>query len=251
MGAAPQLPLLEVVSPGTNGEIKIPMAAPGKPGHYRGEWQLHDLQGAPFGPVIYLEIEVAGAAADVSSPAIAQGPDSNTLYDFVQNANEAVWSSGDITYAPQTTAISEMLALPFPQGLVATGIAQLRGNKESAQNVLLTYPHQEIGFIQGVYRVETPLQPTDTLAANLGFTKLSILSDDGVTFEVSFKPDDGSAEWVVLSKTVQYRDSPAAEVVSLANIQPGQTGAFTLRVLGGDSLNQDWALWLDLRLVRP
>jgi protein phosphatase len=247
MNAAQQLPLLEVVSPNTNGEIKVPMVAPNKPGRYRGEWQLHDLAGTPFGAVMYVEIEVVGAA-DVNT---IDQVGANTLYDFVRDAGEAVWSSGDVTYVPQTTTISEQLPLPSPQGLVASGIAQLRGNKESEKNVLLTYPHQEVGYIQGVYRVETPLQPTDTLVANLGFTKLSILSDDGVTFEVSFKPNDGSAEWVILSKTVQYRESPLAEVVPLTNIQPGQTGAFTLRVLGGDSLSQDWAIWLDLRLVRP
>jgi hypothetical protein len=141
--------------------------------------------------------------------------------------------------------------LPEEQGLVASGIAQMRGGQESEGTVLLTYPHPELGTIQGVYQVDTPLQPTDTLVASLGFPKLSILSDDGVTFEVTFRPDDGSAEWVVLSETVQYRDSPVGKVQPLTNVKPGQTGVFTLRVLGGDSLNQDWAIWIDLRLVRP
>jgi len=246
MGASQVIPLLDIVQPETNGEIKVPMVAPDLAGTYRGEWQLHDLAGEPFGPVMYVEIEVtAPDIADIDNADLA------TLYDFVANANEATWSSGEINYTPAAGMISETLELPTSEGLVMSGIAQLRGNQESAKEVLLTHPHQELGYIQGVYPVETPLQPTDTLVANLGFPKLSILSDDGVTFEVSFKPDDGSAEWVAFSKTVQYRESPVKEVFPLTNIKPGQTGTFTLRVLGGDSLNQDWAIWIDLRLVRP
>jgi hypothetical protein len=247
MGAPQIVPLLEVVQPESNGEIKVPMVAPDLAGIYRGEWQLHDLNGEPFGPIMYVEIEVtAPDIADIVDNAAAA-----TLYDFVENAAEATWSSGDVNYTPRAGAISETLELPTPEGLVMSGIAQMRGNQESGKEVLLTHPHQELGYIQGVYSVDTPLQPTDTLITNLGFPKLSILSDDGVTFEVSFKPDDGSAEWVVFSKTVQYGESPVSEVLPLTNIKPGQTGTFTLRVLGGDSLNQDWAIWIDLRVVRP
>ena len=130
-----------------------------------------------------------------------------------------------------------------------SGPALLRGNVESDGDVLLTYPDRTAGFIEGSYTVGIPLQPTDALAATLGFIKLSILSDDGVTFEVIFTPSDGS-EQVILSRTVQYGDSPVTEIQLLTNIAPGQTGTFTLRVLGGESLSRDWAVWIDLRLVR-
>lgn len=244
MGAEKEVPLLEVVSPETNGEIRVPMIAPATGGEYRGEWQLYELTGEPFGPEMYLEIEVV-------PPDLSDIDDSEltTLYDFVEKADEATWSSGETTYAPLETDINETLELPAPQGMIAIGSALLRGNVTSEGNVLLTYPHRELGLIEGTYAVDIPLQPTDVLAATIGFIKLSILSDDGVTFEVIFTPADGS-EQVILSRAVQYRDSPVTEMLPLSGLEPGQTGTFTLRVLGGESLNQDWAVWIDLRLIR-
>jgi hypothetical protein len=252
LGAEPQLPLLEVIAPETNGEITVPMIAPDRAGQYRSEWQLYDLTGQPFGPEMYVEIEVGSSNTIPASPG---SPASNanlaTLYDFIQNAGAATWSSGNVTYTPRAGGVSENLELPAPEGLVVTGIGQLRGNTESESSVLLTYPHQELGFIEGVYQIDTPLQPTDVLVAKMGFTKLSILSDDGVTFEVRFTPDGSSQDQLIFSKTVQYPESPLEATYPLAGIRPGQTGAFTVRVLGGQSLNQDWAIWLDLRLARP
>jgi protein phosphatase len=244
MGAPPELPLQTLVSPQTNSEIRVPMIAPGEPGEYRSEWQLYDLNGEAFGPVMYLEIEVT--PPDLTDLAMVEQA---TLYDFVDKAGAATWSAGGEIYSLLEIDISDRLQLPAPQGTVARGIGLLRGNVTSERNVLLTYPHREFGLIEGSYAVDTPLQPTDVLVAELGFPKLSILSDDGVTFEVIFTPGDGS-EQVLLSKTVQYRDSPITEIVSLAPVEPDQIGTFTLRVLGGDSLSQDWAVWIDLRLVR-
>ena len=108
----------------------------------------------------------------------------------------------------------------------------------------------ETGYIEGIYAVNTPLQPTDIFIAELGFPKLSILSDDGATFEVFFTPATGQ-ETLVFSQIVQYRDSPVTQIQPLTMIQPEQTGTFTLRVNGGESLNQDWAVWITARLVRP
>ncbi len=245
MGTNSQAPILEVVPPDTNGEISVPMIAPAIPGQYRGEWQLYDLTGEPFGPEIYLEIEVVPP-----DPSQIDQSSLTTLYDFIEKAGEATWSSDEVAYRLAETDISETLKLPAPRGLVVRGGAQLRGNVASEGKVLLTYPHQELGFIEGTYPVDIPLQPTDALAATVGFIKLSILSDDGVTFEVIFEPADGS-EQVILSRTVLYKDSPVTELQPLVGIEPGQTGTFTLRVLGGQSLSQDWAVWIDLRLIRP
>jgi hypothetical protein len=244
MGVAADTPLVDRVSPDTNGEITVAMTAPSLPGSYRGDWQLYDLNGEPFGPEMYLEIEVSPAG-----PADLEASDLLTLYDFVDQASEATWSSGDLPYTPLETDISETLPLPGAAGMVAIGPARLRGNVNSDGNVLLTYPHRELGVIEGSFVVDTPLQPTDALAGTLGFIKLSILPDDGVTFEVSFTPTGGS-EQVVLSRTVQYRDSPTSILQPLSGVAAGQTGTFTLRVVGGERLSQDWATWIDLSLVR-
>jgi hypothetical protein len=245
MGPARQDPLVNRIEPNAQGEITIPLVAPEEAGTYRGNWQMYDLKGQAFGPEMYLEIKVTPP-----DPTKVDEAKSTILYDFVENASKATWTSGVIGYTVRDTPISEALELPAPQGLVATGIAQLRGNVESDQKVLLTYPHQDLGLIEGKYPITTTLQPTDSLVATLGFTKLSILSDDGVTFEVGFTPQGGQ-EHLLLSQLVQYQDSPVHQVIPLSTIQPGQTGTFTLRVKGGESLNQDWAIWQELRLIRP
>jgi protein phosphatase len=244
MGPGQSAPLTERVEPAANGQIKVALTAPEQPGVYRSVWQLYDLEDQPFGPELYLEIEVAppDPAALLDRAA--------TLYDFIAEADQAVWRAGSEVYQPASTAINDTLKLKPPQALVATGQARLRGNQQSAGPVLLTYPHQDYGFIEGIYTLDTPLQPTDALVAQVGFTKLSILSDDGVTFEVIFTPTDGSKPQAIFSARVQYRDSPVSDIFPLTAIKPGQTGDFTVRVLGGDSLSQDWAIWIDLRLVR-
>ncbi|MCB9076936.1 MAG: hypothetical protein H6631_05060 [Anaerolineaceae bacterium] len=246
MGASREIALTERVEPETNGEISVPMIAPAEPGQYRGVWQLHDLNGEPFGPEMYLEIEVVPA----DPTELVDEGSSTVLYDFIENADKATWTAGDNTYTPLATNVSEELEIPTPEGLVAKGRGLLRGNQESKQDVLLTYPDADAGFIEGKYQVDTPLEPTDMLVANLGFTKLSILSDDGVIFEVVFTPDDGSEGVQLLSTNVQYQDSPVENVVPLTSIKSGQKGTFAVRVLGGDSLSRDYAVWIDLRLVR-
>ncbi len=245
MGAAASLPLTQTVQAGEDTELGVTLTAPTQPGQYQATWQLHDLSGQPFGPELYLEIEVTTAA--IGAADVAQ---LNTLYDFVANAEAATWTSGDTGYTVLRSPISDTMELPRPQGLVAVGPAQLRGNKTSQNDALLTYPHLETGFIEGRYRVDTPLQPSDTFVAEVGFTKLSILSDDGVTFEVTFTPDGGETV-TLFSSPVDYRESPSTQLVPLDGIAPNSTGEFMLRVLGGDSLNQDWALWINARLVRP
>ncbi len=254
-GANQELPIVEVTAPEENGDVSVPMIAPAEAGNYRGVWQLYDLAGQAFGPTMYLEIEVVlGAAAppgDTTTTETAVSASDTVLYDFIENAPLATWLSNRGSYAVQQTSISEDLDIPDAGGLVALGIAELRGNVQSDSPVLLTYPDLESGAVQGVYTVDTPLQPTDVLVGELGFPRLSILSDDGVTFEVSFTPDGGEEVISILAETVQYRDSPVTVSVPLSDIQAGQTGNFTLRILSGDSTSQDWALWIDLRLVRP
>ena len=243
LGAVSETPLLEVVPPDTNGEIGVAMVAPAAPGQYRGTWQMFDLNGEPFGPELYVEIQVTASA-----PAAVDQANANDLYDFIANAAAANWSAGETTYTLQETALNDTLQ-PAP-GLVALGPALLRGNTQSAGNVLLTYPDQTTGFIEGVYTVETPLQADDALVATLGFIKLPILPDDGVTFEVLYT-FAGGTEQIILSQTVQYQDSPVSVVQPLTGIEPGSGGKFTLRVQSGSSLSQDWAVWIDARLIRP
>ncbi len=243
MSGPPQVALVERAEPGENYEIRVPLVAPTAPGTYRATWQLHDLQGQPFGPDLFLEIEVSPAAAAASANA-------NVIFDFVAGAAAAQWSSGETAITVSQGDISETMPLPAPQGMAVVGPAQLRGNKTSPGPVLLTYPDQAAGVIEGRYRPDVPLNPGDTLSLELGFPKLSILSDDGVTFELSFAPD-GGPEKLLLSQAVKYQESPVSTLIPLPELAPNTKGQFTLRVLSGATPNQDWALWISAKIIRP
>jgi hypothetical protein len=49
MGAPDFVSLDKVVEPGEEGEISINLIAPSTEGTYRGEWKLHNAEGALFG----------------------------------------------------------------------------------------------------------------------------------------------------------------------------------------------------------
>jgi hypothetical protein len=244
MGAPESVPIIEVVEPEATGSITIPMVAPDLPGTYRGNWQMVGLDGQTFGPDLYLEIEVVPGILRVNEA------NATTLYDFIANAAQAQWSAGDTSYTVIETPIDRNLVIPDPQGLVAVGPAEFGGETTSPGNVLLTHPHLELGLIEGVYQVDTPLQPTDALIGSLGLPKAAAINDDGVTFELSFKPANGPDQ-LLFSKSVKYEDTPVSVSQALTTLPAGQTGAFTLRVKGGASLSYDWATWIELRLVRP
>jgi len=243
MGANEEV-LAPFVEPESTGAITVSMVAPDLPGIYRGNWQMVGLDGEPFGPDLYLEIEVVPGILRLDETKLTM------LYDFVANAAQATWSAGGTAYTVVEAPVDRNLVIPDPQGIVVIGPAELRGDTESPGNVLMTHPHLELGFIEGTYPVTTPLQPTDALIGSLGLPKAAAINDDGVTFEVSFKPTNGPDQ-LLFSKSVKYEDSPVTVRQALTTIQPNQTGAFILRVKGGDSLSYDWATWIDLRLVRP
>lgn len=238
-------PVLTVTEPDERGEFGVPLTAPEAAGSYQATWQLFDLAGEPFGPELYVEIEVVPDAA----PPIDE-TSTTTLFDFIEQADQATWLAGNSTYRVNLAPINQELVIPFPQGIIAVGEAEFGGDYQPAGPVLLTHPHQEFGNIQGTYVVDTPLQPDDLLVATLGFPKAAVINDDGATFEVIFRPDDGP-EQVVLSEAINYEDTPLTVRKVLADIPPGQSGVFILQVDGGDSLSYDWAVWIDLRLVRP
>ncbi|MBE7550236.1 MAG: hypothetical protein HS126_04060 [Anaerolineales bacterium] len=244
MGAPEQVPIVDGVEPEATGLITIPMVAPDLPGTYRGSWQMIGLDGEPFGPDLYLEIKVVPGILRIDEASVT------TLYDFVAEAAQAQWSAGDVTYQVAEAPVDRNLVIPDPQGIVVVGPAELRGDTTSPGNVLMTHPHLELGLIEGTYQVDTPLQPSDAIIGSLGLPRAAAINDDGVTFELSFTPSNGPDQ-LLFSKSVKYEDTPVSVRQALTTLQPGQTGTFTLRVKGGNSLSYDWATWIELRLVRP
>ena len=105
-------------------------------GTYRGDWQLYDLNGESFGPEVYLEIEVVGP-----DPEEIDETGLTMLFDFIKEAEEATWASGEVSYSLLETDISDDCgATPFHKAWLPLALPSLRGNVQSDGNVLLDVP---------------------------------------------------------------------------------------------------------------
>lgn len=174
------------------------------------------------------------------------GPE--VLYDFVESADTAQWSS---------RMRSE---LPFPGEVDEIGFAYwFDGYLEDGRYVeraLHTHPSwQDYGWIQGLYSGTDYIliQPGDYLYIEPGF----IESAEGgeVTFVVYYSPADrcffGEEFPRELMVSEESFDGEIPEMrVKLADLA-GQSGCFLLRVNAGPSSGRDWAVWATAQLLRP
>lgn len=60
MGGPDQVPITERVEPDGEYDVEIELTAPTTPGEYRGDWQLTDSNGDPFGVPFWVIIQVPG-----------------------------------------------------------------------------------------------------------------------------------------------------------------------------------------------
>lgn len=82
VGGPSSAPLPVAVEPGAEVDITLAFTAPAEPGSYLGNYQLHDPQGAPFGPTFYVSIIVpAGGGGQPQGPGgIQANPTSTPLH---------------------------------------------------------------------------------------------------------------------------------------------------------------------------
>lgn len=87
MSAEPSIPLAEPVTPGQELEVAIDMVAPEEPGTYRGNWQVADANGEPFGingfieDAFWLQIVVEEDAPPVATPLPNSGTIGGVVWD--------------------------------------------------------------------------------------------------------------------------------------------------------------------------
>jgi hypothetical protein len=87
MSAEPSIPLAEPVAPGQELEVAIDMVAPEEPGTYRGNWQVADANGEPFGingfieDAFWLRIVVEEDATPLATPLPNSGTIGGVVWD--------------------------------------------------------------------------------------------------------------------------------------------------------------------------
>jgi hypothetical protein len=168
------------------------------------------------------------------------------VYDFVEHADVAAWSSGLPTEV-----------LPWP-GTVGDedGYARLTdGSTETGGAIqglcLETHPRVvEDGFVRGEY--EAFLSPGYEVAPGDHFEAVFSLlegSDDGaVSFRVMLILSEVGGQWIV-NKSHQYGDGVETVSVDLTPYA-GQEAAVILQVDAGASATEDRACWLEGRIYR-
>jgi len=167
-----------------------------------------------------------------------------TIFDFVVKANNAHWQSGAGT-------------LPWPGADTDNrGFARWVNNAiledgSTAPRVLETHPQWVAnGFIQGTfmepYYSGYVVQSGDRFVARVGL--LQGASAGSANFRVMIRPEGGPNAWIG-SVFDTYDGSLKTMDISLSP-WAGKRVDFILRVDAGPSSAQDWAVWVEARIVR-
>jgi dipeptidyl aminopeptidase/acylaminoacyl peptidase len=83
MGAPASIPL-PAAAPGQSVDVTVPMIAPTAPGTYRGDWQMTNPSGQPFGPKVWALVTVGTPAAP--QPPLFQPPTLPPAFDITASA---------------------------------------------------------------------------------------------------------------------------------------------------------------------
>ena len=160
-----------------------------------------------------------------------------SVYDFVQSASSASWSSG-------------AGALPFPgstsdsRGFALNLVDAQLEDDSTYPSVLESHPQWVTdGYITGVYPPQTIAQGTQ-LRVKTGFLK-GATGSDGVNFEVVL--DVNQVQHSLVNLHSSYDGELDEATVDLSQYA-GQTGRFILTVKAGKSSGQDWAVWAEAKV---
>ncbi len=149
MSAEPAIPLSQPVAPGQELEVAVEMIAPDEPGTYRGNWQVANANGEPFGingfidDAFWLQIAVEEGAPPLTTVQPNSGAVGGVVWDdFCLNSDpgrgciefpeDSGIYIGDGTLNPGESRLSEITIT------LARGACPADGNPPSAESVIDT-----------------------------------------------------------------------------------------------------------------
>lgn len=234
MGGRNFMYLPEEVAPGETIDLAMNFRAPFFEGSYRGNWQIRNNKGEIFGTTatfnrpFYVDIVV-------KAPAV-----SGTIYDFVENACSAEWTSGaGILDCPGKNLDRNGFVLQQSIARLEDGTTRIVPN-------LLTFPQNTFnGYIRGVYpsiRVQTGDRFRAIVNCERGATSC------GVLLRVDYQLSDGIVRdfWAFGE---QYEGNTFTVDLDLSTLA-GRDVKFVFTVLSLGSATGDRALWVEPRIVR-
>ncbi len=234
-----------VVAPNSTLDISVNLTAPTSPGTYRGNWKLRNPSGQIFGLTnggpFWVQVRVA-------APTSTTSPSSTTVYSLYSNAPSADWISCGSPCGGGT-----ILTFGGPD-TDADGFAMYKDNAlledgSSPNRILETHPMWvDNGVITGEFPAYT-IQSGDHFVAKIGF----LAKNDGtcgagnVIFQFNYvqagtvHPID---DW---SKTC---NGSLIDIDIDLSFLAGTNVNLVLGVLANGSSGQDWAIWVNPRIVR-
>lgn len=236
MSGPATVPIPAVVTPGESVDLSVSLQAPASSGTYKGNWKLRTPQGLIFG---------IGSNAD--KPFFVQivvgptpTPKPSTAYNFVDSFCDAEWRSGAGVLAcpgTDTDAMGFVIKIDSPR---------LENNAQENEAALFTHPEWvNNGVVTGKYPA-IDVKEGDQFFAIIGCLHNGLNCD--VRFQLNYRADGGSlqnlAQW-----NEEYDGNIQSVELDLSSLA-GKSVEFVLAVQANGAADQDWAFWLQPRILR-
>lgn len=239
LGAPDSINMPKNVLPGQSVDISIAMNTPSSEGTYKGYWMLRNASGNKFG------WGVNGDQAfwvEIKSKAVATG--TTEIFNFVAQACDS-----------ETSWYNASNNLPCP------------GSDSDAEGFVIVHnnPKLETGSNAGAKSIETHPQWIDgglitgkyeTIDIKSGYrfrAKIGCLYKDGgsacdVVFRIRYRADGGASQ--TLGEWNQTYDGSVKTLDINLDSLKGKNVEFRLVVDANGSSGQDWAVWVNPRIVK-
>jgi hypothetical protein len=236
MGGPTNVSIPAVVAPNDTVDLSVTLQAPNSPETYRGNWKLRTPEGLIFG---------IGANAD--KPFFVQivvgptpTPKPSSAYNFVDSYCDAEWRSGaGVLPCPgdDTDATGFVVKLDSPT---------LENGAVENEAALFTHPEWvNNGVVTGKFPA-FDVEDGDTFLAVIGCLQNGFACN--VRFQLNYRADGGSLQNLAMWDE-QYDGNIQAVELDLSSLS-GKSVEFVLAVQANGAANQDWAFWLQPRIVR-
>jgi len=194
----------------------------------------------PNGDLVCGGTSCPGGCGTICKP--PSGP--TTVYDFVKEASKAHWTSG-AGELPWNGARNDK------RGFVVWTNNEVMEDGSKPSRALETHPEWvDNGRVSGtfthVFNSGYIVDSSDKFKAKVGFLKGA--GAGNATFSVMIRSEDDGNKWIG-SVTDSYDEKLKTLEISLAK-WAGQKADFILKVEAGSTSSQDWATWVEAKVVR-
>lgn len=234
MSAPAVINMPETVAPGETVDISMDMVAPGEPGTYTGYWLLRDETG-----------DIFGVGEDTDSPFWVRirvtEEDEVVVYNFAENVCQAGWES----------EVEEDIPCPgsedFDQGFIqGQDSAELEDGNTYIEPTILTYPNSgEGGYMVGRFPYLT-IEEGDRFQATIGCQFGAEACDVRYTLRI-VQTGEGFDRLGMWHEVYEGLFQPVD--IDLSDYA-GQEVGIVLSAIATDDTGENYALWLDPRIVR-